>query len=124
MLFCNHVEELDQTAPEPRGRLSDPQAQRALASDAGIPEPVLDAPGIVVTLQERLDRLVVSAVTDSATPRAESSEPRTGSMNTALLRGRHTGDHGFEVVPTLSVGADVPNRVAVIPAFTRGGSTV
>ena len=124
MLFRNHVEERDQTAPELRGRLFDPQAQRALASDAGVREAALDAPGIVVTLQERLDRLVVSAVTDSATPRAEISEPQTGALKTALLRDCHTGDHGFEVVPTLSVGADVPNRVAVIPAFTRGGSTV
>lgn len=124
MLFCNHVEELDQTAAEPRGRLQ-AQAQRALASDAGIPEPVLDAPGVVVTLRERLDRLVVSAVTDSATSRAEISEPRTGSMKTALLRGCHTSDHGFAVVPTLGVGADVPNRgVAVTPAPTRAGSTV
>jgi hypothetical protein len=125
MLLCNHVEELDQTAAELRRRLFKPQAQRALASDAGIPEPVLDVPGIVVTLQERLDRLVVSAVTDSATPRAEISEPQTGSMKTALLRGCHTSDLGFEVVATLRVGADVPNRgVAVIPAATRGGSTV
>jgi hypothetical protein len=62
MLFRNHVEELDHTAAELRGRLFNPQAQRALASDAGIPEPVLDAPGIVVAHQERLNRLVVSAV--------------------------------------------------------------
>ena len=125
MLFCNHVEELDQTAAEPRGGLFNPQAQRARALDAGAAEPVLDVPGIVVTLQERLDRRVVSAVTDSATPRAEISEPQTGWMKTALLRGCHTSDHGFEVVATLRVGADVPNRgVAVIPAFIRGGSTV
>jgi hypothetical protein len=125
MLFRNHIEELDQTAAEPRGRLFNPQAQRALASDAGIPEPVLDAPGIVVALQERLDRLVVSAVPDSATPRAEISAPQTGSMRTALLGGCRAGDHGFAVVPSLNVGADVPDRgAAVIPAFTRGGSTV
>ena len=125
MLFCNHVEELDQTAAELRGRLVHPQAPRALASDAGIREPVLDAPGIVVTLQERLDRVVVSAATDSATPRAEISEPQTGSTKTALLRGCHASDHGFAVVPTLRVGADVPSRgVAATPAPTRGGSTV
>lgn len=125
MLSCNHVEELDQTAAELRGRLFKPQAQRALALDAGIPEPVLDVPGIVVTLRERLDCLVVCAVTDSATPRAEISEPQTGSMKTALLRGCHASDHGFDVVATLRVGADVPNGgVAVIRAPTRGGSTV
>jgi hypothetical protein len=125
MLFCNHVEELDQTAAEPRGRPFKPQAQRALASDAGIPEPVLDVSGIVVTLQGQLDRLVVSAVTDSATPRAEISEPQTGSMKTALLRGRRTSDHGSKVVATLRVGADVPNRgVAVNRAPTRRGGTV
>jgi hypothetical protein len=125
MLFCNHIEELDQTAAEPRGRPFKPQAQRALASDAGIPEPVLDVSGIVVTLQGQLDRLVVSAVTDSATPRAEISEPQTGSMKTALLRGRRTSDHGSKVVATLRVGADVPNRgVAVNRAPTRRGGTV
>jgi hypothetical protein len=125
MLFCNHVEELDHTAAELRGRLFNTQAQRALASDAGIPEPVLDEPGIVVALQERLDRLVVSAVTDSATPRGDVSAPQTGSMRTALLGGCHASDHGFEVVPSLSVGSDMPDRgAAVIPAFTRGGSTV
>jgi hypothetical protein len=125
MLSRNHVEALDQTAAELRGRLFNPQAQRALASDAGFPERVLDAPGIVVALQERLDRLVVSAVTDSATPRAEISAPQTGSIGTALLGGCHASDHGFEVVPSLSVGADVPDRgAAVIPASTRGGSTV
>jgi hypothetical protein len=125
MLSCNHVEELDQTAAELRGRLFKPQAQRALALDAGIPEPVLDVPGIVVTLRERLDRLVVCAVTDSATPRAEISEPQTGSMKTALLRGCNASGHGFDVVATLRVGADVPNGgVAVIRAPTRGGSTV
>jgi hypothetical protein len=48
MLSCDHVEELDQTAAEPRGQPFKPQAQRALASDAGIPEPVLDVPGIVL----------------------------------------------------------------------------
>jgi hypothetical protein len=125
MLFCHHVEELDQTAVELRGRRFRPQAQRALASDAGIREPVVDVPGIVVTLPEWLDRLVVSAVTDSATPRAQISEPQTGSMKTALLRGCHASDHGFEAVRSLSVGADVPDRRgAVIPAFTRGGSTL
>ena len=125
MLFCNHVEELDQTAAELRGQLFNPQAQRALASDAGIAEPVLDVPAIVVTLQERLDRLVVSAVTDSATPRAEIPVPRTGSMKAALLRGRHTSDHGVEMVATPRIGADVPNRgVAVIRAPTRAGSAV
>ena len=124
MLFCNHVEELDQTAAEPRGRLQ-ARAQRALASDAGIAEPVLDVPAIVVTLQERLDRLVVSAVTDSATPRAEIPVPRTGSMKAALLRGRHTSDHGVEMVATPRIGADVPNPgVAVIWAPTRVGSAV
>jgi hypothetical protein len=40
----------------------------------------VDVSAIVVTLQERLDRLVVSAVTGSATPRAEISEPQTESM--------------------------------------------
>jgi hypothetical protein len=125
MLSCNHVEELDQTAAELRARLFKPQAQRALALDAAIPEPVLDVPGIVVTLRERLDRLVVYAVTDSATPRAEISEPQTCSMKTALLRGCHASDRGFDVVATLRVGADVPNGgVAVIRAPTRGGSTV
>jgi hypothetical protein len=123
MLSCNHVEELDQTAAELRGRLFKPQAQRALALDAAIPESVL--PGIVVTLRERLDRLVVCAVTDSATPRAEISEPQTGSMKTALRPGCHASDHGFDVVATLRVGAHVPNGgVAVIRAPTRGGSTV
>lgn len=125
MLSCNHVEELDQTAAELRARLFKPQAQRALALDGAIPEPVLHVPGIVVTLRERLDRLVVCAVTDSATPRAEISEPQTGSMKTALLRGCHASDRGFDVVATLRVGADVPNGgVAVIRAPTRGGSTV
>jgi hypothetical protein len=125
MLLCNHVEELDQTAAEPRGQLLKPGAQRALAWDAGVAEPVLGLPGVVVTLRERLDRLVVSAVTDSATPRAEIPEPQAGSTKTAVLRGRHTSDHGFEVVATLRVRADVPNRgVAVILAPTRGGSTV
>jgi hypothetical protein len=67
--------------------------------------------------------LVVSAVTDSAT-RAEISEPQRASMKTALLGGCHAGDHGFAAVPSPNVGADVPDRgVAVIPAFTRGGST-
>jgi hypothetical protein len=125
MLSCNRVEGLDQTAAEPRGRPFKPRARRALASDAGIPEPVLDVPGIVVTLRERLDRLVVCAVTDSAAPRAGIAEPRTGSMKTALLRGCRASDHGFEVVATLRVGAEVPNRgVAVIRAATRGGGTV
>jgi hypothetical protein len=124
MLFRNHVEELDQTAAELRGRLFNPQAQRVRASDAGAAEPVLDVPGIVVTLQERLDRRLVSAVTDSAAPRAEISEPRTGAMKTALLGGCHTSD-GLKVVPTLRVGADVPNRgVAVIRVPRRVGSTV
>jgi hypothetical protein len=42
-----------------------------------------------------------------------------------LLRGRHTSDLGFEVVTTLRVGAEVPNLGgALIPAPTRGGSTV
>ena len=46
-------------------------------------------------------------------------------MKTALLGGCRASDHGFETVPSLSVGADVPDLgVAVIPAFTRGGSTV
>jgi hypothetical protein len=80
---------------------------------------------LVVTLQERLDRLVVSGVTDSATPRALISESQTGSMKTALLRDCHTSDLRFEVVATLRVCADMPNRdVAVIPAPTREGSTV
>ena len=125
MLFCNHVEELDQTAAELRGRLFNPQAQRVRAPHAGAAEPVLDVPGIVVTLQERLDRRLVSAVTDSAAPRAEISEPRTGAMKTALLRGRHTSDHGVEMVATPRIGADVPNPgVAVIRAPTRVGSAV
>jgi hypothetical protein len=100
MLFRNHVEELDQTASELLGQLFKPQAQCALALDAGVAEPVLDVPDIVLTLRERLDRLVVSAVTDIATLRAEIPEPQTGSMKTALLRGRHTSDHGFEMVAT------------------------
>jgi hypothetical protein len=124
MLFCNRVEGLDQTAAEPRGRLFKPRARRALASDAGIPEPVLDVSGIVVALQRRLDRLVVCAVTDSAMPRAGIAEPRTGSMN-ALLRGRRASDLGFEVVAALRVGAGVPDGGgAVIRAATRGGGTV
>jgi hypothetical protein len=45
-------------------------------------------------------------------------------MKTALLGGCHASDHGFEAVPPLSIGADVPDRgAAAIPAFTRGGST-
>ena len=124
MLFRNHVQELDQTAAGLRGQLFKPEAQCALASDADVAESVLDAPDIVVTLRERLDRLVVSAVTDIATP-AEIPEPQTGSMKTALLRGCHTSDHGIEMVSTLSVGADVPTRgVAVIRAPTQVGSTV
>jgi hypothetical protein len=103
MLFCNHVKEVDQTAAELCGRLRKPQAQSPA----------------------RLDRLVVSAVTDVATPRAEIPEPQTGSVKAALLRGCHTSVRGFEVAATLRVGADVPNRdVAVILAPTRVGSTV
>jgi hypothetical protein len=90
--------------------------------DAGAAQPVLDLPGVLGRLRDRLDRLVVSAV---ATLRAGIPEPQTGSVKTALLRGCHTSVRGFEVAATLRVGADVPDRdVAVILAPTRVGSTV
>jgi hypothetical protein len=123
VLFRNHVEEPDQTAAEPRGQLLTPEAQRALASNAAA-EPVLGVPDVVLTLQERRDRLVVSAVAEIATPRAEISEPRAGSIDAALLRGRPTSDHGVEVIATPRVGTVVANRgEAVIPAPTRVGNT-
>jgi hypothetical protein len=84
-------------------------------------EPVLDVPDVVPTLKERRDRLVVSAVADIAAPRAEISEPRVGSIDAALLRGCPTSDHGFEVIATPRVGADVPNsgNPAMTSSYTR-----
>jgi hypothetical protein len=63
----------------------------------------------------------VSAVTDIATPRAEISEPRVGSIDAALLRGCPTSDHGFQVIATPRVGADVPNSgdPAMTSSYTR-----
>jgi hypothetical protein len=75
-------------------------------------------------LRERLG-LVVCAVPDIATLRAEISEPRQGLMATASLCGCHAGDREFAVVPALRVGADAPSGVvAAIPAPVREGSTV
>jgi hypothetical protein len=85
----------------------------------------VEEPDIDVRLQARLDPLVVSAVSDVATLRAEISEPRPGLMETVSLCSRPSGEDAFEVVATPRVSADVPSRAAaVIAASTRAGSAV
>jgi hypothetical protein len=85
----------------------------------------VEEPNIDIRLQAPLDLLVVSAVRDVATPRAEISEPRPGLMETASLCDCPSSGHAFEVVAAPRVGADVPRRaVAVIAASMRAGSAV
>jgi hypothetical protein len=69
--------------------------------------------------------LVVCAVTDIATPRAERSERRQGLMETVSPWSRDPGDHELAVARTLRVGADVPGRgCSGDPGSHFRGSTV